>query len=231
MTGGLRPDDSPRTATLSEAASKAFLAPLGIPFPPEQVVSGPEAAVEAATVLGFPVVLKANGEGIAHKTERGLVRLALSDPEAVARAAADLLAATAADEGDVTLLVAPMIPAHRELLAGLAHDPQFGMTVLLGAGGVLAEAMADVTVRLVPVEAVDAEEMLDELAIGTLLGPWRGEPAVDRAALVGVLLALSNAAAHHPEIVSVDLNPILIHEGRPVAVDALVELAEPEGGR
>jgi hypothetical protein len=98
------------------------------------------------------------------------------------------------------------------------------MTVLLGVGGILAEALADVTLRLVPIARVDAEEMIDDLATSSLLSEFRGEPAVDRNALCDVLLALSAAAAAHGEIVSVDLNPLMIVDGAPVAVDALVEV-------
>jgi acetate---CoA ligase (ADP-forming) subunit beta len=96
---------------------------------------------------------------------------------------------------------------------------------MVGVGGILAEAVADVAIRLVPIERVDAEEMLDDLATQALLGPFRGEPAVDRAALVDVLVGLSKAAEAEPTIVSVDLNPLIIVDGKPVAVDALVELA------
>jgi acetyl-CoA synthetase (ADP-forming) len=107
----------------------------------------------------------------------------------------------------------------------VATDAQFGRTVLVGVGGVLAEAVADVSVRLLPIDRVDAEEMLDDLATQALLGEFRGEPAVDREALVAVLVGLSEAAAAHPEMVSADLNPLIVHDGRPVAVDALVEVA------
>jgi acetyl-CoA synthetase (ADP-forming) len=213
------------TRTLSEAASKELLASFGVPFAAERRASTPDEAVAAATELGFPVVVKLNGEGIAHKTERGLVRLSLGDAEVVAAAARELLAAAKPGDGDVDLLVAPMLRATRELIAGLDRDEQFGMTVLLGVGGILAEALADVTMRLVPLHRVDAEEMIDDLATAALLGAFRGEPAVDRGALCDALLALSAAAATHDEIVSVDLNPLMIVDGRPVAVDALVEVS------
>jgi acetyl-CoA synthetase (ADP-forming) len=117
-----------------------------------------------------------------------------------------------------------MVPGNRELIAGLAHDPQFGMTVMLGVGGILAEAVADVAFRLVPIDTVDAADMVDELATQRLLGPFRGEPAVDRASVADLLVALSAAAAAHPELRSADLNPLVIVDGRPVAVDALVEV-------
>jgi succinyl-CoA synthetase beta subunit len=211
--------------TLSEADSKVLLARHGVPFPDERIVGSPEAAVEAALALGLPVVVKLGGAAIAHKTERGLVRLGLADEAAVADAAGELLAAARPEDGEVHLLVAPMLKGNRELIAGLHLDEQFGMTVMLGVGGVLAEAVADVAFRLAPIDRIDAEEMIDELATQRLLGELRGEPPVDRAALVQVLLGLSEAAAEDPTIVGADLNPLIIVDGQPVAVDALVEVA------
>jgi acyl-CoA synthetase (NDP forming) len=211
--------------TLSEAASKQLLARFGVPFAPERIVGTPDEAVAAADELAYPVVAKLNGDAIAHKTERGLVRLGLRDAEAVRAAAEELLAAATPEDGDVSVLVAPMLRGTRELIAGLSDDPQFGMTVMLGVGGILAEAVADVSIRLVPIDAVDAADMIDDLVTQALLGPFRGEPAVDRAALADVLVGLSRAAAEHPEIRSADLNPLIVVDGRPIAVDALVEVA------
>jgi acetyl-CoA synthetase (ADP-forming) len=210
--------------TLSEAASKQLLGAFGVPFPPERVVASADEAAGAAEDLGYPVVVKLGGAAIAHKTERGLVRLGLGSAEQVRDAAGALLAAARPEDGDVHLLVAPMLRAARELIAGLHHDAQFGMTVMLGVGGLLAEAVADVSFRLVPIEPVDAEEMIEDLALQALLGEFRGEPAVDRAAVVDVLLGLSQAATERDDLTAADLNPLLIVGGRPVAVDALVEL-------
>jgi acetyl-CoA synthetase (ADP-forming) len=95
---------------------------------------------------------------------------------------------------------------------------------MLGVGGILAEAVADVSFRLVPISRVDAEDMIDDLVTQRLLGPFRGEPAVDRERLVAVLVGLSKAAEANPDLVSADLNPLIIVDGAPVAVDALVEL-------
>ncbi len=195
-----------------------------MPFPTERVVAGAAAAVDAAGEIGYPVVVKLGGDGIAHKTERGLVRLGLGSADQVRAAAEALLAAATPEDGEVHLLVAPMLRATRELIAGLHDDPRFGMTVMLGIGGILAEAVGDVSFRLVPVTRIDAEEMLDDLALQALLGPFRGEPAVDRAAVVEVVLGLSAAAEQRPDIASADLNPLLVVGGRPVAVDALVEV-------
>lgn len=211
--------------TLSEADSKALLAGFGVPVAEEQVVPDPESAVAAAEYLGYPVVAKLCGDGIAHKTERGLVRLGLIDAGAVLDAARELLAAAQPADGEVAVLVAPMVRGNRELIAGVATDPQFGRTVLVGVGGVLAEALADVALRLVPIEPVDARDMIDDLSTQALLGAFRGEAEVDRDALAAVLLGLSEAAAVRPDLVSADLNPLIITaDGRPVTVDALVEV-------
>jgi acetyl-CoA synthetase (ADP-forming) len=211
--------------TLSEADSKRALAAHGVSFPEERQVATVEGAVDAAAELGGPVVLKLGGAGIAHKTERGLVRLGLAGPDAVATAAGELLAAARPDDGEVHLLVAPMLRGNRELIAGLHRDEQFGMTVMLGIGGILTEALGDVAFRLVPITRLDALEMIDDLATQALLGEVRGEPAVDREALATVLVGLSEAACADARIVSVDLNPLIVVDGRPVPVDALVELA------
>ena len=210
--------------TLSEADSKALLRRHGVPVLDERVAGDPDAAVHAAQAIGFPVVLKLLGDAIAHKTERGLVRLNLTDDDAVRAAAADLLGAATPEDGPVAVLVAPMVKGNRELIAGLSDDSQFGMTVMLGVGGVLAEAVADVAFRLVPITRVDADDMIDDLATQRLLGPFRGEPAVDRDRLVDVLVGLSDAAVANPDLVSADVNPLIVVDGAPVAVDALVEL-------
>ena len=212
--------------TLSEADSKALLAAHGVPVAAEHLATDPDAAVAAAASLGGgPVAVKLCGEHIAHKTERGLVRLNVAGADAVRAAAGELLAAARPEDQATGVLVAPMVKGARELIAGLLHDPQFGATVMLGVGGILAEAVADVVFRLVPITPLDAAEMIEDLATQKLLGEFRGEPAVDRDALAAVLLGLSALAQARPDVVSVDVNPLIVHEGRPVAVDGLVEVA------
>lgn len=216
-----------RATTLSEAASKELLRGAGVPFAPESEVGDADGAARAATEIGFPVAVKLCGDHIAHKTERGLVRLALRDEAAVREAAGELFAAATPDDGVVTVLVAAMIDGARELIAGLSRDPQFGPTVMVGIGGTMAESLGDVAVRLVPISRVDAGEMLEDLRFSDLLGPFRGEPAADRDAVIDVLVALSDLSQARADLVSVDLNPLIICDGRPVAVDALVELDSP----
>jgi acetyl-CoA synthetase (ADP-forming) len=181
--------------------------------------------VAAAEAIGYPVVAKVNGVGIAHKTERGLVKLDLASAEAVRHAAAELLAAARPEDGVVSVLIAQQVRGNRELIAGVLRDAHFGPVVMLGVGGVVAEAIADVAFRLVPLSALDAAELIDDLAAQELLGRFRGEPAVDREALVDVLLGLSQLAGDNTHVISVDVNPLIVVDGVPTAVDALVEIA------
>ena len=210
--------------TLSEHESKLLIAEHGVPVVADRLVNDAAEAVRAAEELGYPVVLKLTGEGIAHKTERGLVRLSLGSPSEVEIAARELLAAARPDDGEVALLVAPMLRGARELIAGIHRDRDFGLCVMVGIGGVLAEALADVVFRLVPIDETDAGEMLDELRGQALLGSVRGEPSLDRSSAIRMLVGLSALAEARADLIAVDVNPLVIFDGVPVAVDALVEL-------
>ncbi len=215
--------------TLSEAESRRLLVEHGVevsPFVTGTTTDDVVTAADADPAITYPVVAKLCGRGIAHKTERGLVRLRLADDEALRAACDELLAAARPDDGDVELLVSPMVDGNRELIAGLHADPQFGMTVMVGVGGILAEAIRDVSFRLAPITELDAAEMIADLRTQALLGEFRGEPAIDRDALVGTLVALGRLGAGRDDLASVDLNPLIISDGRPVAVDALVELED-----
>ena len=213
--------------TLSESDSKSLLSSYSIPFAPELKTTSAAQAVSAAEQLGYPVVVKLGGDKIAHKTERGLVRLRLNNADAVSEAATSLLAAATPADGEVHLLVAPMIGGTRELIAGMLVDPQFGPTVMLGIGGVMAEVIADVAFRPAPVDEAGAASMIDSLRMQGLLEAFRGEPAVNRSQLISTIVGLSRVAMERDDIVSVDVNPLIVREnGDVVAVDALVELGK-----
>jgi acetyltransferase len=215
------------SSTLSEAASKELLAAYGVPFASEHKVFSPDAAVDAAEALGFPVVAKLGGDKIAHKTERGLVRLRLGDAAAVRQAATDLFAAATPADGEVHVLVAPMVSGTRELIAGLLVDQQFGPTVMLGVGGVMAEVIKDVSFRPAPLTKEIALDMVHSLRMQGLLEEFRGEAAVNIDQVVSCLMGLSAVATDRSDIVSVDINPLIVMKnGNIVAVDALVELGQ-----
>ena len=211
--------------TLSEVASKQLLAAYGVPFAAEHQVHTADEAVAAAESLGYPVVAKLGGDKIAHKTERGLVRLRLSDAAAVREASSDLLAAATPEDGDVHVLVAPMVSGSRELIAGLLVDQQFGPTVMLGIGGIMAEVIKDVAFRPAPVTEAIARDMIASLRMQGLLEEFRGEAAVNVDQVVACLVGLSKVAQEREDIVSVDINPLIVKSnGDIVAVDALVEI-------
>jgi acetyltransferase len=213
--------------TLSEHASKQLLAQYGVPVARETFVLSPDGAESAAAEIGFPVVLKLCGDAIAHKTERELVRLGLADAAAVRAAADELLDLRRPEDGEAGLLVAEMVRGSRELIAGLVRDPQLGACVMLGLGGILTEALGDVAFASVPLSEADARRLPAALEASHLLTePFRGEPAVDPDALVAVLRGLSRLAAERPDVASVDLNPLIVSDGVPLAVDALVEIRE-----
>jgi acetyl-CoA synthetase (ADP-forming) len=153
------------------------------------------------------------------------VRLDLTAEELVREHAADLLARRGAGEQDAQLLVAPMLRGRRELIAGMVRDPQFGPCVMLGLGGIFAEALGDVAFAAAPLGPGDADDLIDALRFANVLGEFRGEPAVDRARLSHVLEALARLGAERPDVRSIDVNPLIVVGDAPVVVDALVELS------
>lgn len=210
---------------LSEFASKELLIRYGIPFAREHNVHSVEAAIDAAKTLGFPVVVKLCGDKIAHKTERGLVRLGLVDERSVESAAEELLAMSRPDDGDVSLLVAPMIHGQRELIAGMVQDDQFGPVVMLGLGGIFAEVLSDVVFRPLPLKPNDSESMLDEITTKRIFKEFRGSAAIKLRDLDNVITGIEAALQDYPEIISIDINPLIVtDDGSVIAVDALVEM-------
>ena len=205
--------------------SKQLLAPFGFPFTSEAIVNTSVEAGDAADAMGYPVVVKLNGSNIAHKTERGLVRLQLADRSAVEQAAVQLLALATASDGNVQLLVARMIDGSRELIVGMVNDPVFGKTAMLGIGGIFAEVIQDVVFAPLPINQNRALEMIDALKYKSMLQKFRGESAVNVGALADALVSMSAACDTHNEIVSIDINPLIVQrDGSLVAVDALVEV-------
>ncbi|HNR31785.1 MAG TPA: acetate--CoA ligase family protein [Candidatus Hydrogenedentes bacterium] len=209
---------------LSEYESKRLLRAYDVPVVDEALCADAAAAVAAAERIGFPVAVKACGRALQHKTDRGLVHLNLRDADSVGDAVARMQAALG-DEAIDGFLVQRMARGGREVIVGGLRDPIFGPCVMFGMGGIAVEAFGDVAFRLAPLDDRDALEMLGEVRGAKLLGPFRGEPAADTTALAGVLRRVGALIVEHPEIAQVDINPLIIEDGLPVAVDALVTLA------
>ena len=211
-----------RGKTLPEHEAKAALAAYGVPVPRSRVVT-PDKAAAAARALGFPVVMKAAG-AVEHKSDIGGVILNVRTA-ADATAAAGRLAQISA-----TLLVEEMVTdTVAEVLVGATVDPQFGALLLVGAGGVLAELLQDTATLLPPFTSAAVQEALSRLAVGKLLGGYRGRPPADLPALVRAVLACARYAEENVDrLLELDLNPVIVRPAGSgvVAVDALVRLAE-----
>lgn len=212
-------------AALDESEAKGLLSAYGISVTPGAVAATVEEGLDIARDVGFPVAMKGSSRQILHKSDAGLV---LGDirGEVGLRNAWDLLQERGAGRLD-GILVEKMIPAGREFVIGMSRDEQFGPLVMFGVGGVLTEALKDVVFGVAPLDAREAARMLDAIRAKELLGPFRGAPAVDRDALARVITTIGRMALENPEIQEVDINPILLDGGTPVAVDALVTLGPP----
>ncbi|MBN2282825.1 MAG: acetate--CoA ligase family protein [Deltaproteobacteria bacterium] len=206
-----------KRGVLDEYRCKRVLDAYGISTTREVLVETADEAVEQARSIGFPVVLKACSTDIPHKTERGLVHLNLKSDEAVRRAYNAVKGAVPHSP----ILISEMVRGDREFMAGVSYHPGFPPCIMFGLGGVLTEALHDNTIRIAPLGTEDTRSMMESLAAKALLGAYRGMKPVDRESLSSLLIALGRLAIHFPEIGEIDLNPIIIADGKPKVVDAL----------
>jgi len=207
---------------LSEYESKMVLSAYGIPVTREKTVSSEAEAAAAAAEIGYPLVLKGSGEAVSHKTELDLVALNIRDEQGLMETYQGFK-----NRKDVVVeefLIQQMITGNRELMAGLKRDAQFGPCVMFGIGGVLAEILDDVTIRVAPLSEFDAQDMMGDIRAKKILDAFRGKPAVDRDALATLLMGLGKLGLENEAVAEVDINPIKLVNGKPVAVDALVVL-------
>jgi acyl-CoA synthetase (NDP forming) len=211
-------------SSLDEHTSKLLLAEYNVPVNPERIVSSEDEAVAAAHELGYPVVLKACGPQLAHKSEQGLVHLNLDREHAVRLAYRSVV--NKAGPALHSALVQNMLSGRREFVAGMFRDSQFGPVIMFGLGGVYTEALADISFRVAPVSPRDAREMIHEIKSSSLLGSLRGDEPVHEEKLVHILTGLSRLAQEWPQVEEIDINPLLIlSNGEPIAVDALAVLS------
>jgi acyl-CoA synthetase (NDP forming) len=215
---------------LSEVAGKKLLSGFGLSVPDNRVVA-PADAGAAAEALGFPVVLKVAEPLIAHKTEAGAVAVNLKSPADVEAALSRMdksVAAYLKGGGIEKVLVERMVgDVVAELIVGIQRDPQFGLALVVGAGGILVELVEDAAMLLLPTSAEEVEAGLRRLKIAKLLAGYRGKPAADMAALVKSIMAIAAfAEAHRDTLLELDVNPLMVRADGAVAVDALVVLGQ-----
>ncbi|MFF0432930.1 acetate--CoA ligase family protein [Streptomyces sp. NPDC004327] len=210
---------------LSEHAAKQLLRAYGIRVPREQLVTSAAAAVRAAGLVGYPVVMKASGAQLAHKTELGLVKVGLTSASQIRDAYKELTDIARYEGVDLDgVLVCQMVGRGVEMVVGVSRDPLFGPTVTVGLGGVLVEVLNDAAVRVPPFGEREARDMLGELRGRALLDGVRGAPAADVDALVEVVLRVQRMALElDGELEELDINPLMVlprGQGA-VALDAL----------
>jgi acyl-CoA synthetase (NDP forming) len=215
------------SGTQPEWLGKKVLSGAGIPVPQGDLAGTVEQAVEIASRIGFPVVLKAQAGALAHKTEAGGVILNIRDTDGVRVAWKDLHDNIQRAKPGLQLdgvLVETMSPRGLELVVGARRDPQWGTVVLVGLGGVLVEALQDV--RLLAPDATESEILceLDKLKTAKLLHGFRNIPPVDREAVAKAAMAIGRLMLTHPEIVEIDVNPLMVYgKGQgAVALDSLI---------
>jgi succinyl-CoA synthetase beta subunit len=219
---------TPARATINEFDAKRLLSGYGVPVTRERRVESSAAATAAARELGFPVVLKVVADEIPHKTEHGLVAVGLKNEEELARAHATLAAQLGKVDPaprDPAFLVQEFVAEGVELFAGVSRDPDFGLSIAFGLGGIAIEVTRDFALRMLPLREGDAEAMIAETGAAAMLKPLRGRPAADVKSVVACLEALADfASANADRLGEIDLNPLkALPEGRGcIVVDALI---------
>jgi acetyl coenzyme A synthetase (ADP forming)-like protein len=208
--------------------SREILTAYQLRIPQAELAPTADEAVTLANKIGYPVVLKIASPDILHKTDVGGVKVGLQNATDV-RDAFDLIVYRAQryipDAKIWGCLVQEMIPKGTEILVGMNHDPQFGPLVTFGLGGIYVEALKDVTFRVAPFDRDNAEDMLGEIRSRALLEGVRGEKPVDRNAIVDTLLRISQLVTDFPEIVELDINPLVVYEQGAIALDMRLVLS------
>ena len=205
--------------SLSEFESKKLLHGYGLRTTKEFLVSSPNEALEVAKKFGYPVVAKLCDEGIFHKTEINGVRLNIQNSDELLAAIQEL---ELLGDGNSDYLIAEQINGSREFIAGYHIDKDFGPVLMFGLGGIFAEVLADVNFRLLPTSRDEILTMAKDLSGRALLEAFRGEEAVSIQDLVESLEAIAQCGLDNPSIISIDVNPLIISNTKPIAVDALV---------
>ncbi len=194
------------------------------------MATSPSQAAELAASIGFPVVMKVVSPEIVHKTDAGGVVVGIDSGEAASAAYESIVVNAKKAVPNATIegvLVQQMVPAGREVIIGAVTDPSFGKLVAFGIGGVLVEVLKDVVFHLAPLSAADAEGMLDAIKAKQILAGVRGQGPVDRAAIAGIIEKVGQIVTDFPEIMELDLNPVLAHETGAIAVDVRMAVGEP----
>lgn len=210
---------------LTEIEAKQMLEDAGVPVSPARLAKTRAEAMQVASKLGFPIVLKIVSPQITHKSDVGGVALGLASADEVGAAFDRVVASAKQHVLDATIdgvAVQRMEKQGTEVIIGVTKDPQFGPVLMFGLGGVLVEVLKDVAFRIVPIVERDARQMIEELKGYPLLQGYRGQDPADIGKLQALLLKVSSFIEAHPEVAELDLNPVFAYKDGAIAVDARI---------
>ncbi len=209
--------------TLSEYESKLVLKNYNIPVAKEVLVKKKDELPKAIAQIGYPLVIKGCAPEITHKTEKELIITDIRT-EQEAYSAFDKVYEKIKDSSEGGVLVQEMVDGKRELMVGMVRDEQFGVAVMFGLGGIFTEILKDVSFRVAPLTKTDALYMLKEIRANKILDSIRGMPAVNVDKLAEIIVNVGRLGLENEQIKEMDINPIIISKGDPIAVDALIVL-------
>jgi acyl-CoA synthetase (NDP forming) len=226
-TEGAKPRLSELPSDMTEAEAKGLLASYGVPITREKLCRSLAESTAAAEEIGYPVALKVMSPDIPHKTDAGIVALRVRDEEELRNTYGRILEKAVKAKPGARIkgvLVQEMVSGGQECIVGVRRDPLFGPVIAVGLGGVFVEILRDVSFRLAPVDRKTVLQMLEELKGLPLLRGARGTPPRDVEALASLVEAISRMALSEPDLIELDVNPVMVlEEGRgAVAVDALI---------
>jgi len=210
---------------LYEHEAKKLFSLYGMPVTRIQVARTEEEAVKAAKKIGFPIVLKIVSPQILHKSDAGGVIVGVKDEQGIRDGYKKIIANAKNYKADAEItgvLIQEMAPKGTEIIVGSTTDPTFGPTIMFGLGGIFVEVLKDVSFRVVPIDVVDAMEMMDEIKAKKILDGVRGMPPSDRKALADILVKTSRMLEECPEVKELDMNPILAYPDGAKIVDGRV---------
>ncbi len=208
--------------SLSEYEAKLVLSFYNFPVVREILVEHREEMQKAAQQIGYPLVVKGCSHEVAHKTEKGLIRTDIRNDIEALEAFDEISKKLKGYQGAV--LLQEMVQGRRELVMGLTRDYQFGPCVMFGLGGIFTEVLKDVSFRRAPLKESDAMEMMREIKGNKIIDALRGMEAVDIKTLAGMLIEIGRIGLEYNRVREIDINPVIIHQSKPVVVDALIIL-------
>jgi len=214
--------------SLLETEAKELLKEYGIPVPDFKLIKSEDEIARLAKEINFPIVMKIVSPDIIHKTDAGGVKVGVKDEEEARMTYQEIISKAIKynKKASISGVIAyTMVPQGTEIIIGMMKDPHFGPVIMFGLGGIFVEVLKDISFRILPIEEIDAREMITEIKGYEILKGARGNPPRDIRAIEEVLMKVSKLTMENPEINEIDLNPIFVFENGIQVVDARMILS------